>query len=148
MTHTNEYFRKLLTRMSNFTKLLASMLFFVRKLTSALNVGRYCLCNSIIIFKQTRTFSSLSIASNFNVNERIGLTYGRSKSFVGSLWRISKISFLTYEGNVKNIWWHFTNTLGYLLNVVFGDEMRFAFLKNFQERLHWMIQEIRIQRRR
>lgn len=63
--------------------------------TSVLYAGRYCLCSSINIFKQTSTFSSFSISISFSIRISILLTYGLNVSLIGKRWIISSINFLT-----------------------------------------------------
>ena len=84
--------------------------------TSAVNGGLYCLCSSIMILKQMRTFSSFSIcnqitnsnymmthkiwflkvltSTSWNINDNNDLTYGLKCSLTGNRWMISWINFL------------------------------------------------------
>lgn len=61
--------------------------------TSWLNCGLKVLCSSIIIRRQTITFSSLSFSSSRNIRERMERRYTLSCSLLGNLWIISKINF-------------------------------------------------------
>lgn len=63
--------------------------------TSVLKAGLYCLWSSMIIFKQTKTFSSFSSSNSFSIRDNIGFTYGLNKSLVGKRCSISNINFLT-----------------------------------------------------
>ena len=57
--------------------------------------GRNCLWSSMMILRQTRTFSSLSISNNLNVKDKMFLAKGFNISVAGSRWIISRTNFLT-----------------------------------------------------
>ena len=83
--------------------------------TSGETGGLNCLCNSMMILKQTRPFSSFSVSSNENITDKVGCM---KQTRQPKLFNTPEVHYITVRTSVRKIVHTTTLTLCHLWHVL------------------------------